>query len=106
MRIDMEAIDNRRLAGNHLSEIPAAALGIRKQVRIYHTVETNGISTVMVVLSQKSRIVLKDIPTLESIANAASFYIQRPLIYKMLLSQAPICSKARSALESLGWGIA
>ncbi len=61
--------------------------------------------TAIVVLHQKSRIVSKDIAKLESIVEKMRHFRGHDFAKKELVHDAPLCSKAKKGLESLGWTI-
>ncbi len=87
-----------------IREIEPSLLKIRKKVRLFQAKE-EGVLCAVVALSQKSRVLLKDVAVLESIVEKMALYGGYDFRAKLLLLEAPICSKAQNALESQGWEI-
>lgn len=102
---NLEILSRNRFASARMHELTPAQLGIRKKVRLFHARENDGSSSAVIALTQKSRVVLKDVVVLEQIIGKMALYSQCIYSRKVLLIEAPLCSKARSALEDEGWDI-
>jgi len=87
-----------------MHEIAPSAIGVRKKVRLFQALHTNTF-TAIIALSQKSRVLLKDVSVLESIVEKMALYTECDFEHKLLLIDAPLCSKAEATLRDLGWDI-
>ncbi len=105
MMSDLETLKRNRFSSARMHELNPAQLGIRKKVRLFHARENDGSISGVIALTQKSRVVLKDVAVLEQIIEKMAFYSQSIHNRKVLIIEAPLCSKARNALEDEGWDI-
>ncbi|MEA1920180.1 MAG: hypothetical protein U9N52_10095 [Campylobacterota bacterium] len=102
--MNYETFTRQKHAYKNMNEIAPAAIGVRKKVRLFQTLHDSKMSAI-VALSQKSRVLLKDVAILESIVEKMAVYGNCNYEEKLLLIEGPLCSKARAALEELGWDI-
>jgi len=89
---------------NKMHEIAPSVIGVRKKVRLFQALHLNTF-TAIIALSQKSRVLVKDVSVLESIVEKMALYVECEFDHKLLLIDAPLCSKAEAALQKLGWDI-
>jgi len=88
-----------------IKEILPKELGVRNKIKIYHAVDTKGYFTAIFVVSQKSKILLKDVERLQSVYDKLVLYSEHNFKHKMIFIDAPLCSKAKQALKDLGWSV-
>jgi hypothetical protein len=99
-----ETFSRQQHSYKKMNEIAPAAIGVRKKVRLFQALHANTF-TAIIALSQKSRVLLKDVSVLESIVDKMAIYADCHFNHKVLLIDAPLCSKAEAALQKLGWDI-
>ncbi|SFV62922.1 hypothetical protein MNB_SM-6-657 [hydrothermal vent metagenome] len=101
-------VDSLRQKGKifkKMQEIPPKDLGIRNRIKIFHATDTNGYFWVIFAVSQKSRILMKDVHKFEEIYAKLTLFCEHNFKYKILFIDAPLCSKAAKAFKEAGWKI-
>jgi hypothetical protein len=101
-------IDQLRKSGKiykKLDEVKPKELGIRNRIRIFRAVDMSGYFTAVFVVSQKSRLLMKDVRKFEEIYIKLVHYCDHEFKYRLLLIDAPLCSKAAAAFKEGGWKI-
>ena len=88
-----------------LVEVQPKELGIRNKIRIFSATDTNGYFTTIFMVSQKSRILMKDVVKFEEIYQKLVTYSGHNYKYKILIIDAPLCSKAQKAFSKAKWKI-
>ena len=88
-----------------LEEVPPGALGIRNRIRLFAATDRGGYYTAIFVVARKSRILMKDVEQFETILRKFEQYADHAFKYKVLLLDAPLCSKAEAAFKQSGWKI-
>ena len=88
-----------------LTEVQPKELGIRNKIRIFSATDTNAYFTAIFMVSQKSRLLMKDVAKFEEIYQKLVSYSGHNFKYKILLIDAPICSKAKKAFGEAKWKI-
>jgi hypothetical protein len=86
-------------------EITPKELGIRNRIKIYKTVDIHGYFWAVFVISQKSRILLKDVAKFEEIYKKLVIYSDHNYKYRVIYIDAPLCSKAKKAFKELSWRV-
>jgi hypothetical protein len=86
-----------------LEEIKPKELGIRNKIRIFKATDTHGYFTAVFVVSQKSRLLMKDVVKFEEIYAKLIRYCEHNFKYRLLIIDAPLCSKAEKAYKEAGW---
>lgn len=89
----------------YMKEILPKELGVRNKIKIYHAVDTKGYFTAIFVISQKSRILLKDVARLQSVFDKLVLYSGHNFKHKIIFIDAPLCSKAKAAFKDTGWSV-
>lgn len=79
-------------------------LKLRGKIELFRGVDKSSF-TAIIVLHQKSRIVVKDLARLESIVEKMTNYYGHRFEKKELVYEAPLCSKAKKLLEHEGWSL-
>jgi hypothetical protein len=101
-------VDSLRQKGKifkRMQEIPPKDLGIRNRIKIYKATDTNGYFWAIFAVSQKSRILMKDVHKFEEIYAKLVLFCDHNFKYKILFIDAPLCSKAAKAFKEAGWKI-
>jgi hypothetical protein len=86
-----------------ISEIKPKELGIRNRIKIYKATDVKGYFWAIFVVSQKSKLLIKDVNKFEEIYSKLIVYSEHNYKYRVLLIDAPICSKATKSFKTLGW---
>ena len=103
-----EVVDSLRENGNlykKMIEIKPSQLGVRNKIRIYHATDTKGYFSAIFAVSQKSRLLMKDVHKLEEIYHKLVIFSDHNFKHKVLFIDAPLCSKAKAAFLSCGWSL-
>lgn len=101
-------VDSLRKTGHlykKMVEIKSAQLGIRNRIKIYHATDTKGYFSAIFAVSQKSRLLMKDVQKLEEIYQKLIIFSDHNFKHKILFIDAPLCSKARDAFIKCGWSV-
>lgn len=107
LNIDMQmVVDSLRQKGKiykNMQEIAPKELKIRNKIRIYKATDTKGYFWAIFAVSQKSRILMKDVHKFEEIYSKLALYCDHNFKYKIIFIDAPLCSKAEKAFIETGW---
>jgi hypothetical protein len=101
-------VDSLRQKGKifkKMQEISPKELGIRNRIRLYKATDLHGYFWAIFAISQKSRILMKDVHKFEEIYAKLSLFCEHNFKYKVIFIDAPLCSKAQKALKEAGWKI-
>ncbi len=101
-------VDSLRKKGKiykKMQEITPKELGIRNKIRIYKATDIKGYFWAIFAISQKSRILMKDVHKMQEIYAKLSIFCEHNFKYKIIFIDAPLCSKAASAFKEIGWKI-
>ena len=101
-------VDNLRSSGRlykKLEEIQPKDLKIRNKVKLYVALDLNRSYNAIVVVSQKSRLLMKDVVKMEEIVHKMALYRDHQFKGKILMLDAPLCSKAEAAFKKAKWKI-
>ncbi len=88
-----------------LEEIQPSELKIRNRVKLYVALDLNKYYNAIVVVSQKSRLLMKDVVKMEEIVMKMAIYRDHQFKGKILMLDAPLCSKAEAAFKKAKWKI-
>ncbi len=107
--MDMQAVVEDFAKKNKLfkkmSEIAPKELGIRNRIKIFKAVDLRGYFWAIFVISQKSRILLKDVAKFEEIYKKLVLFSEHNYKYKTIYIDAPLCSKAKKGFKEAGWSV-
>jgi hypothetical protein len=107
--IDMQmVVDSLRAKGKifkKMEEIQTKQLGIRNKIRIYKATDLHGYFWAIFAISQKSRLLMKDVHKMEEILGKLTLYCEHNFKHKIIFIDAPLCSKAKGAFVECGWKI-
>jgi hypothetical protein len=101
-------VDSLRQKGKifkKMQDISPKDLGIRNKIKIYKATDVNGYFWAIFAVSQKSRILMKDVHKFEEIYAKLTLFCEHNFKYKILFIDAPLCSKAAKAFKEAGWKI-
>ena len=105
MQIVVDALRKKGKIFKKMQEIPPKDLGIRNKIKIYKATDIRGYFWAIFAVSQKSKILMKDVHKLEEIYTKLTLFCEHNFKYKVLFIDAPLCSKAAKALKEAGWKI-
>ncbi len=101
-------VDSLRKKGKiykKMLEVSPRELGIRNKIKIYKATDTKGYFWAIFAVSQKSRLLMKDVHKFEEIYAKLTLYCDHNFKHKVLFIDAPLCSKAKEAFKTQGWKI-
>ena len=101
-------VDSLRIKGKiykKMQEVTPKELGIRNKIKIYKATDTDGYFWAIFAVSQKSRLLMKDVHKFEEIYAKLTIYFEHNFKHKVIFIDAPLCSKAKEAFKSQGWKI-
>ncbi len=101
-------VDSLRKKGKiykKMQEVPLKELGIRNKIKIYKATDVNGYFWAIFAISQKSKLLIKDVHKFEEIYTKLVLYFDHNFKHKALFIDAPLCSKAKDAFITQGWKI-
>jgi hypothetical protein len=101
-------VETLRRKGNlykKMVEIQPSQLGVRNRIKIFHATDTKGYFSAIFVISQKSRLLMKDVKKMEEIYQKLILFSDHNFKYKILFIDAPLCSKAKAAFKECGWSL-
>lgn len=101
-------VDSLRKQGKiykKMQEIPPKELGIRNKIKIYKATDIHGYFWAIFAVSQKSRLLMKDVHKFEEIYGKLTLFFDHNFKNKVIFIDAPLCSKAKDAFVKAGWKI-
>jgi len=98
-------LQQNRLIYKKMEEIAPSTLKIRNKVRIFHTLDLSSRYGVVIVVSQKSRILQKNVLIFDAIVEKVKLYVDHNVINKVIIIDAPLCSKAEALFKTNKWKV-
>jgi len=101
-------VDSLRAKGKiykKMLEVAPRELGIRNKIKIYKATDVNGYFWAIFAVSQKSRLLMKDVHKFEEIYAKLTIFLGHNFKHKIIFIDAPLCSKAKEAFKIQGWKI-
>jgi len=101
-------VDSLRKNGNiykKMQEVSPKELGIRNRIKIYKATDISGYFWAVFAVSQKSRLLMKDVHKFEEIYAKLVLFFGHNFKYKAVFIDAPLCSKAQRAFKEAGWKV-
>jgi len=86
-----------------MQEVLPRELGIRNKIRMYKATDVHGYFWAIFAISQKSKLLMKDVHKFDEIITKLSIYCEHNFKHKVLFIDAPLCSKAKEAFKTKGW---
>ena len=99
----VETLQHNGIVCKKLSPLSPRELGSRKQVKLYIGVGLDGYYCSVMVLSKKSRVLRKEAETLMELHGRMETYIDATIKKRYIWVNAPLCSKAKETMETVGW---
>ena len=88
-----------------MQEIEPRTLGIRNKIKMYKATDISGYFWAIFAVSQKSRLLMKDVHKFQEIYAKLTTFCDHQFKYKVIFIDAPLCSKAKLAFKEAGWKI-
>jgi len=101
-------VDSLRTKGKiykKMLEVAPRELGIRNKIKIYKATDVSGYFWAIFAVSQKSRLLMKDVRKFEEIYAKLTIFFGHNFKHKIIFIDAPLCSKAKEAFKTQGWKI-
>lgn len=105
MQMVVDALRKKGKIYKKMQEISPKELSIRNKIKIYKATDINGYFWAIFAISQKSRLLMKDVHKMQEIYAKLSIYCGHNFKYKIIFIDAPLCSKAKMAFKEAGWKI-
>ena len=105
MQMVVDSLRSKGKIYKKMKEIAPKELGIRNKIRIYKATDTSGYFWAIFAVSQKSRLLMKDVHKFEEIYAKLSLFSETNFSHKIIFIDAPLCSKAKAAFSKAGWKI-
>lgn len=103
MKDFVEYLKDKNKIFKKIEPILPKTIGIRKKIEIYHCIDTKGYFTLLIKITQKSRVLQKDVVTYNTIFDKCVQYLDHHCKYKLLIIESPLCSKAATGFKESGW---
>jgi len=103
MQIVVDSLREKGKIYKKMQEITPKELGIRNKIRIYKATDITGYFWAIFAVSQKSRLLMKDVHKFQEIYAKLVIFSEHNYKHKVLLIDAPLCSKAQKAFKENGW---
>ena len=101
-------VDSLRQKGKiykKMQEVAPKELGVRNKIKIYKATDVKGYFWAIFAVSQKSRLLMKDVRKFEEIYSKLTLLFDHNFKHKIIFIDAPLCSKAKAAFKEAGWKI-
>ena len=105
MQFIVDSLRQRGKIYKKMQEVAPKELGIRNKIKIYVATDINNKFWAIFAVSQKSRILMKDVYKFEEIFEKLVLFSEKTFSHKLLFIDAPLCSKAEKAFKAVGWKI-
>jgi len=105
MKALIDQLQSKGKLYKELVEVAPKELKIRNKIRIYSALDTKGYYTAIFMVSQKSRLLMKDVIKFEEIYAKLVTYSGHNFKHKILIIDSPLCSKAKKAFGEAAWKI-
>ena len=105
MQMVVDSLRQKGKISKKMQEIAPKDLGVRNRIKIFQATDVNGYFWAIFAVSQKSRLLMKDVHKFEEIYAKLTIFCDHNFKYKVLFIDAPLCSKAAKAFKEAGWKI-
>ncbi|MFT7859800.1 MAG: hypothetical protein ABXS93_02565 [Sulfurimonas sp.] len=105
MQMVVESLRTKGKLFKKMVEVTPKDLGIRNRIKMYVATDMNGYYWAIFAVSQKSRLLMKDVHKFEEIFAKLKIFSEHNFKQKILFIDAPLCSKAEKAFKEVGWKI-
>ncbi|MBN2816123.1 MAG: hypothetical protein JXQ67_05530 [Campylobacterales bacterium] len=105
MQMVVDSLRSRGKIYKKMQEVSPKELGIRNKIKMYKATDVSGYFWAIFAVSQKSRLLMKDVHKFEEIYSKLTLYCEHNFKHKVIFIDAPLCSKAEAAFVQAGWKI-
>ncbi|WP_455756223.1 hypothetical protein [Sulfurimonas sp.] len=105
MQMIVDSLRSKGKIYKKIQEVSPKELGIRNKIKIFKATDVNGKFWAIFAVSQKSRLLMKDVHKFEEIYAKLSIFLNHGFSHKIIFIDAPLCSKAKEAFKQAGWKI-
>lgn len=105
MKRVIEILLKKKLICKKLNHLNNSDYGIRKKISIYEGVTIKGYYIIIFYIEKKSRVLQKEILDYEELLEKLKQEMDRNFKIKMVIVNAPLCSKAKNLAKELKWKI-
>jgi hypothetical protein len=105
MKTLVEYLQKKQLIFKSLKEITPRELNSRKKVSIYLAIDLKSYYTLIIEITKKSRILQKEVDDFLSLHDKAQDYNGSAINKKIIIINAPLCSKAKAKFIDNGWKV-
>lgn len=105
MQMVVDSLRSKGKIYKKMQEITPKELGIRNKIRIYKATDISGYFWAIFAVSQKSRLLMKDVHKFQEIYGKLTILCEHNFKHKIIFIDAPLCSKAKEAFKQSGWKI-
>ena len=105
MQMVVDSLRSRGKIYKKMQEVLPKELGVRNKIKIYKATDTNGYFWAIFAVSQKSRLLMKDVHKFEEIYTKLTIFCEHNFKHRVIFIDAPLCSKAKEAFKQNGWKI-
>jgi len=103
MKTFVEFLKEKNKIYKKIDLIEPKTLGIRNKIEIYSATDIKGYFTLIIKITQKSRLLQKEVLKYNDIYNKCVSYLDHNCKHKLLIIESPLCSKAKKAFQESGW---
>ena len=105
MQMVVESLRKKGKIYKKMQEVAPKELGIRNKIKMFKATDIQGYFWAIFTISQKSRLLMKDVHKMEEIYAKLSLFCEHNFKHKIIFIDAPLCSKAKVAFKEAGWKI-
>lgn len=105
MQIVVDSLRKQGKIYKKMVEIAPKDLGVRNRIKIYKATDIMGYFWAIFAVSQKSKLLMKDLHKFEEIYAKLTLYCGHNFKHKIIFIDAPLCTKAKEAFVAQGWKI-
>ena len=105
MQMVVDSLREKGKIYKKMQEVVPKELGIRNKIRMYKATDTSGYFWAIFAVSQKSRLLMKDVHKFQEIYGKLTVFCEHNFKHKIIFIDAPLCSKAKAAFIQSGWKI-
>lgn len=98
-------LQSKKLIYKKMEEIKPSTLNIRNKIRIFHTLDLSSRYGIVFIVSQKSRVLQKNVEIFEDIIEKVKLYVDHNVINRVIIIDAPLCSKAEALFKQKKWKV-
>jgi hypothetical protein len=105
MQLVVDSLRKKGKIYKKMLEVTPKELGVRNKIRIYKATDMQGYFSAIFAISQKSRILMKDVHKMQEIYMKLTIFCDHNFKHKLIFIDAPLCSKAKLAFKEAGWRV-